>query len=74
MITPRTMKETLPRVFRLSGETPMIQDAISTATGVVACERALGCVNNVGDIKIAHLEHLDEGDREVKIGHVTANE
>jgi hypothetical protein len=23
---------------------------------------------------IAHFEHLDEGDREVKVGHVTANE
>jgi hypothetical protein len=36
MITPRTMKETLPRVFKLSGETPIIQDARRTATGVVA--------------------------------------
>lgn len=36
MMTPITMKETFPRVFKLGGERPMTHDVIRTATGVVA--------------------------------------
>lgn len=36
IMTPMTIKATLPRVFRFTGETPKIHEAIRTATGVVA--------------------------------------
>jgi hypothetical protein len=45
-MTPMTMKETFPRVFREGGATPRAQDARRTATGVVACRLSVfarGC-------------------------------
>lgn len=52
MMTPRTMKETLPRVFMFGGCIPRVQVVISTATGVVACKIS---VPSFGDHHVHHI-------------------
>lgn len=61
IITPMTMKETLPRVLRFGGASPKIQLVMRTATGVVALGRILDLALEFSEHDfLAHLEHLNE--------------
>lgn len=71
-MTPMTMKETFPRVFRDGGATPRAQDARRTATGVVACGLsvvAIGCGS-----RCSYLQHLNECNTQVEICLITADQ
>ena len=71
---PRTMKETLIRVFTSNLSMPMAQPRSSTATGVVAygvmSEHVEFCLA-LGD---TNLQHLDESHAQVKVCHIAAHQ
>lgn len=73
-MTPMTMKETLPSVLSEKGATPKTQDAIKTATGVVAWRGSAHL--HVLNIPLAqtHLKHLNERHGEVQVSQITADE
>lgn len=77
MTTPRTMMPTFPRTFMLGGAIPKAQVANRVTTALVAYLRTVrACSIRVPGPRAAStcLEHLDEGDGEVKVGNVSADQ
>ena len=72
MMTPTTIMETFPSVLRLGAEAPRPQVAKRTATGVVACQWSV--LGSTVAASRTYLEHLDEGNTEVQIRLVTADQ
>lgn len=68
IITPRTMKETLKRVFASKGFIFRDQVIRRTTTGFVAFSDLLAVgLSYVVDLESTYFEHLDEGDAEVEV-------
>jgi hypothetical protein len=70
-MTPTTMALTLPRVFRLGGWMPRAHVTSRVATGVVAWLESVD-VSRLEEED--YLEHLNEGNREMDVCHVTEHQ
>jgi hypothetical protein len=67
------MNETLPKVLRLGGATPIDQVAKRTATGIVA----LCHVNHISILfflRATHLQHLDKRNTEIQVCFISADQ